>query len=427
MDRVSRTPPPAHVAALILARGGSKGIPGKNLARVGGLSLVARSVRAARAARGVGSVWVSTDCPAIAAEAQAFGAGVIDRPAALSGDTASSEAGWLHAVPVVRSAHPGLHRMVFLQCTSPFTRGADIDACLAALDRPGAACALAVQPDHGFLWHLDADGFARGTNHDERRQRPRRQDLPPAFRETGAVYAVDVAAFAAVGRRFCGPVVPVPVDHPGVEIDTPADLALVRALALADRPPLVQLAAVRALVTDFDGVHTDDRVTVDQDGRESVTCSRGDGLGLENLRALGQHRLLILSKEANPVVSARAAKLRIPAIQAVGDKVGALSVWLAQQGLGWRDVLYIGNDINDLPALRRAGLSACPSDAVPQVRALVDWVVPAPGGRGALREVADALVAAAFAAAQAPAPGIDVGIGIGKAAPDHRDADNVAA
>jgi N-acylneuraminate cytidylyltransferase len=177
---------------------------------------------------------------------------------------------------------------------------------------------------------------------------------------------------------------------------------------MTDQPPPARLAAVRALVMDFDGVHTDDRVTVDQDGRESVVCSRADGLGLERLRASGQYRLLILSKETNPVVAARAAKLRIPALQAVGDKVAALTGWLAQQGLAWSDVLYIGNDVNDLPALMRAGLSACPSDAVTPVCATVDWVVPAPGGRGALRAVTDALLDAAFAAADAPETAVQI-------------------
>lgn len=396
--------PAAVAAALILARGGSKGVPHKNLARVGGLSLLARSIRAAHAAHRVASVWVSTDSPAIAAEARAFGARVIDRPASLSQDDSTSEAGWLHALPLIRSAHPDLACLAFLQCTSPFTRGADIDACLEALERPGAACALTVLPDHGFLWHRGPDGFAYGTNHDEARQRPRRQDLPPAFRESGAVYAVRVAAFERVGRRFCGPVVPVPVDHPGVEIDTPADLALVRTLVLSDRPTPGSLAAVRALVMDFDGVMTDDRVTVDETGREAVLCSRADGLGLARLRRLGQHRLLILSSETNPVVSARAGKLRIPAIQSAQDKDAVLTAWLAANGLTWPDVLFVGNDVNDLGALQRAGLSACPSDAVAEVRAAVDWVIPAPGGRGAVRAVADALADAASGSVARPRP-----------------------
>jgi len=395
---------PGTAAAVILARGGSKGVPGKNLARVGGLSLLARSIRAARAARAVRTVWVSTDCPAIAAEARVFGAQVIDRPVDLARDNATSESGWLHALTRIRVAQPDVARLAFLQCTSPFTQGTDIDACLEALDRPGAACAMTVLPDHGFLWHTGPDGFARGTNHDETVQRPRRQDLPPAYRESGAVYAVRVPEFERVGRRFCGPVVPVPVDHPALEIDTPADLDLARALAGAEHPPQDRLAAVRAVVMDFDGVMTDDRVTVDETGREAVVCSRADGLGLARLRDLGQHRLLILSTETNPVVSARAAKLRIPAIQAADDKVAALSVWLAAHHLGWADILFVGNDVNDLGALRRAGLSACPADAIPVVRAAVDWVIPASGGRGALRAVADALACAVSGSVARPAP-----------------------
>ena len=193
----------SQTAAVILARGGSKGVPGKNLAPVGGVPLVARAVRAAQAAQGVAGVWVSTDDAAIAALARAEGAQVIERPAEISGDTASSEAGWLHALPILHAALPGLTRLVFLQCTSPFTTGADIDAVLARMQATGADCALSVVPDHGFLWHDGADGFGHGTNHDATRQRPRRQDLPPSWLENGAVYAVDAARFATIGRRFC--------------------------------------------------------------------------------------------------------------------------------------------------------------------------------------------------------------------------------
>ena len=396
-----------QVAALILARGGSKGIPGKNLRSVGGLSLLARSVRAAQAARGVAGVWVSTDDPAIAAAARAEGAQVIDRPADLSHDTASSEAGWLHALPTLRAALPGLDRLVLLQCTSPFTSGADIDRGLARLAETGAACALSVVPDHGFLWHDGTDGFGHGTNHDATQQRPRRQDLAPSWLENGAFYIVDAARFEAVGRRFCGPVVLVPVDHPPVEIDTLADLDLVSAL-LAQRsrdatmPDTATLNRMTALVMDFDGVHTDDLVHIDQAGGESVTASRSDGLGLGRLRDSGRVRLLILSKERNPVVTARGAKLQIEVLQGIDDKTGALEDWLVAAGIGWGAVVYVGNDINDGAVIDRVGqaggLVACPADAHPAILAGVQaqsgWVLPRPGGRGALRVLADALLAA---------------------------------
>jgi YrbI family 3-deoxy-D-manno-octulosonate 8-phosphate phosphatase len=388
--------------AIILARGGSKGIPGKNLRPVGGLSLLARSVRAARAAAGVASVHVSTDDPAIAAEARRFGAGVIDRPAELAGDAATSESGWLHALQVIAAARaeagqPEPDRAVFLQCTSPFTTGADIDACLAAMADRGADCALSVIRDHGFLWAEGADGLAHGTNHDHTAQRQRRQDLPPAWRESGAVYAVRVAAFRAVGRRFCGTVALSPVDHPPVEIDSPADLELCGLLAARPGQGGIdpgRLRAVRALVMDFDGVHTDDTAQVSQDGTESVRVSRSDGMGLGMLRAAGGVALLILSKEKNPVVAARGAKLAIPVLQGIDDKVAALDGWLADRGLDWAAVLYVGNDVNDAAAMARAGLSACPHDAHPAILTAAHWVLPRPGGQGALRVLAEALIAA---------------------------------
>ena len=183
------------VVAVLLARGGSKGISGKNLRRVGRNSLVARSVLAAREASRVAAVYVSTDDAAIAREAAAFGARIIDRPADISGDTASSESGWLHALGPIRNDFPNVDRLVFLQCTSPFTTGADIEGCLDVMEAHDAACALSVLEDHSFLWRWSEDGSGTGVNHDEKVQRPRRQDLAPAFKENGAIYCVRVADF----------------------------------------------------------------------------------------------------------------------------------------------------------------------------------------------------------------------------------------
>lgn len=386
-----------RTAAIILARGGSKGVPGKNLQKVGGVSLVGRSVKAARAAPTVDGVWVSTDDEAIAAEARAMGAEAIERPADISGDGASSESGWLHALSEIRKAHSGVERLVFLQCTSPFTTAEDIEGCLAAMESRAAACALTVREDHTFLWTEDAAGFAVGVNHDEKGQRMRRQDLPPTYGETGAVYAVDAAAFEAAGNRFCGPVALHVTDHPPVEIDTPADLALCRRIAAdggSGAPSAARLRALKAIVMDFDGVHTDDQVLTDQNGVEAVRTSRRDGLGLGALRARGAPAMLILSKERNEVVARRAEKLRIEVMHAIDDKAAAMDRWLADKGVAWEEALFVGNDVNDLPAMRRAGLSAAPADAYPDALAEADWILPHPGGGGALRAMADAILAA---------------------------------
>lgn len=382
-------------ACVILARGGSKGVPGKNLRPVGGVSLIGRAVRAARQAPSIAATYVSTDDADIAAEAARHGARIIDRPAALSGDTATSESGWLHALAQISAQHP-VARLVFLQCTSPFTTGADIEACIAAMEAQGADCALSVFEDHSFLWGYDANGFGQGINHDHTQQRKRRQDLPPSFCESGAIYVVDAEAFARSGQRFCGAVALSQVDHPRLEIDTLDDFALCSMIAQAGGRPGIdpaRLDRVRAVVMDFDGVHTDNLVLTDQNGTETVRTSRGDGMGIEIMRKAGRWKMMILSKEQNPVVLARAQKLKLEVYHAVEDKVGALDAWLAAQGLGWDALLYVGNDVNDLGPIGKAGLSACPCDAHPAALGVADWVLPLPGGQGALRAMSDALMA----------------------------------
>ena len=218
---------PRGALALIPARGGSKGIPGKNLQTVGDVPLVCRSIRAAQASHGVGRVVVSTDTDAIAAAAEAEGAAVIRRPAAIAGDTASSESALLHALDVLEQQGPLEAELVFLQCTSPFTSGEQIDAVLRALQEDDCNSSFAVSPWHGFLSRADG----RGINHNPELPRQRRQDLEPTFLETGAIYAMNVAAFRRSGSRFCPPARPVVLEHVGPEIDTPEDLALCRSIA----------------------------------------------------------------------------------------------------------------------------------------------------------------------------------------------------
>ncbi|CAM5659396.1 3-deoxy-D-manno-octulosonate 8-phosphate phosphatase KdsC OS=Streptomyces fumanus OX=67302 GN=GCM10018772_42640 PE=3 SV=1 [Streptomyces fumanus] len=217
-----------RVLAVIPARGGSKGVPAKNLAPVGGVPLVARAVRECRAARLVTDVVVSTDDQAIAAAARQAGAEVVLRPAAIAGDTATSEAAVLHAL----DAHEALHGtpvdvVLLVQCTSPFLIREDIDAVAAAVAEQGADTAVTVAPFHGFLWR-DGDDPAEGgygVNHDKS-YRPRRQDRPQDLLETGAAYAMAAPGFREHRHRFFGRTEPVRTDPARVlEIDDPHDLA----------------------------------------------------------------------------------------------------------------------------------------------------------------------------------------------------------
>lgn len=235
-DGAIRIDPLLPPLALIPARGGSKGVPGKNLRPVGGIPLLARTVRAARAAQRLGSVWVSSDDAQIGDLAEREGAGWLRRPAAIAGDLASSESALAHGLERLAADGPLPPLFVFLQCTSPFTSADQIDAVVAALQTSDAAMALSVMPWHGFLWRCDEAGHGVGVNHDVVRPRQRRQDLAPTYLETGAIYAIRTEAFLQQQTRFVQPVLPVPIDAPAPEIDTETDLALCDHLApLMDR------------------------------------------------------------------------------------------------------------------------------------------------------------------------------------------------
>ena len=154
------------------------------------------------------------------------------------------------------------------------------------------------------------------------------------------------------------------------------------------------LESVTFVVFDFDGVMTDNRVLVAEDGRESVFCSRADGLGVQMLSRAGVG-CLILSTEVNPVVSARAAKLGVECVQGLGDAKGeALRRILRDRGLDPATVAYVGNDVNDIECLRHVGVPICVADAYPAVRRTARYVTERPGGGGAVREVCDLVLAA---------------------------------
>lgn len=238
-DRSVIIDPQLEPIALIPARGGSKGVPGKNLRAVADVPLLARSIRAAHTARSVGAVWVSSDDSSIGDVAQEEGAGWLRRPDSLSGDLTSSEDALAHGLHELLRHGALPSSFVFLQCTSPFTTAEHIDAVLKALKQSSAGMAFSVMPWHGFLWQCDPNGHGFGVNHDAEQPRQRRQDLPPTYLETGAIYAIRTELFLQQKTRFVAPVLPVPIDALAPEIDTEDDLVLCEQLApLLDRAPL---------------------------------------------------------------------------------------------------------------------------------------------------------------------------------------------
>ncbi|MDN6201398.1 MAG: acylneuraminate cytidylyltransferase [Micrococcaceae bacterium] len=384
-------PQSENVLVVIPARGGSKGLPLKNLRPVGGTSLLARAIDAALAAPSVTDVVVSTDHSQIRNEAHAQGARVIDRPAALASDGASSESALGHALDTLEHL-PDV--VVLLQCTSPFINPAHLEAAVASVLQSEADVCFSVTEDHSFIWSTE-QGAVTAVGHDAG-HRPRRQDRIPQYRETGAFYAMRTTGFRQANHRLFGrlkfQVVPAS-DAP--EVDSPEDLDLVCALAArragrASGPPLPGID-VDALVTDFDGVHTNDAALLASDGSESVTVSRSDGMGIARLRRAGRP-MLILSTETNPVVATRAAKLGVDVVHGVQDKAGRLRAWIDEHGLDPARVAYVGNDVNDVAAMDSVGWPIAVADARPEALAAARLVLQKPGGPGAVREVCERIL-----------------------------------
>ncbi|HKP08457.1 MAG TPA: acylneuraminate cytidylyltransferase [Microbacterium sp.] len=396
----------SEVVAIIPARGGSKGVPRKNLQRVGGVPLIARAVEAARRCPAIDRVVVTTDDVDIAAVAAEWGAEIVERPGDLSGDLASSESALVHALETLEGRRVDVGVLAFLQATSPFI---DVDALTAAVQlvrsRRRDSVFSAVET-YGFLWEKGVGSAAEPVNH-EIDVRPRRQDREPHYLETGGFYVMRAAGFRAANHRFFGSVgIAEVAPRTAIEIDTLDELELARTLApLVDRDAFGASAGaipVDAVVTDFDGVHTDDTVHVDQNGVESVTVSRSDGMGVGMLRAAGIP-FLILSTEANPVVSARARKLGVDVRQAASDKAAVLREWAGEQGIPLSRIAYLGNDVNDLGCLEQVGWPVAVPDAHPLVLSTARVVLVRPGGAGAVRDLAERVLTGRSAAAVADA------------------------
>jgi N-acylneuraminate cytidylyltransferase len=219
-----------RVLAVIPARGGSKGIPRKNLVTIGGVPLIGRTVRAARACAAIEDVVVSTDDAEIAAVAGQFGADIVQRPADLASDTASSESAVRHAADAwALQTSKTFDVLLLAQNTSPFHDPADMQAVLDMLRDPVYNSAVTVAETFRYFWAEGAHGWFMPYQ-----KRGRRQTRQPWFEEAGSLYAVRADRFCDTGNLFAPPVAAVCVPPwRAFEIDRPEDVKVAEALCQA--------------------------------------------------------------------------------------------------------------------------------------------------------------------------------------------------
>lgn len=401
-----------QVLALIPARGGSKGIPRKNIRSFAGYPLITWSIAAGLQAHSVSRVIVSTDDDEIAALAREYGAETpFMRPHELAQDRTVDLPVFEHALKWledIESYKPDI--VIQLRPTSPIRPKDCVDGAVKILvEHPEADCVRGVVPamqNPHKMWRfngydrpmkplLEVEGIAEPYN-------APRQILPPVYWQTGTIDAIRTSTISRKHSLTGSTVYPVVIDaRYMVDIDTPADWAKYEALVYSGlemvtpdkrlRRPMPK--KIELIICDFDGVITDNRVWTDEDSKESVAAYRSDSIRIKELSGMGIE-VMILSSEPNPVVAARAQKMGVEAIHGVGiqDKGRAMRDILERKNIKAENVVYVGNDLNDLPCFEIAGWSVAVADAYPEVIRAADHVLAKAGGYGALRELCDLIL-----------------------------------
>jgi len=397
-----------NILALIPARGGSKGIPRKNIRSFAGYPLIAWSIAAAKQAQLVTRVIVSTDDEEIAAVAREWGAETpFLRPAELAQDKTTDLPVFEHALKWLEETEGYRPEIVIqLRPTSPIRPKTMVDDAIRILQtHADADCARGVVPaaQNPFkMWRfhgeekpleqlLEVPGIPEPYN-------APRQILPPVYWQTGHVDAIRAATILEKKSLTGDTIYPLTIDPKfTVDIDTPADWVKYEAViyggleVVSPGKPRKQMPEnVKLILCDFDGVVTDNFVLTDENGKETVSASRSDSMHIKTLREKGVETM-ILSSEPNPVVLARAKKMGVEAIHGIGmqNKGKVMREVLERKKVRAEDVIYLGNDLNDLPCFEIAGWSVAVADAYPEVIRAADYVLTRRGGRGAIRELCE--------------------------------------
>ena len=221
----------SHTVAIIPARGGSKGVPRKNLVHVCGKPLIAWSILQAQLAHHIDTVWVTSDDDEILSVAESFGARPIRRPAEISSDQASSESAWLHAIDAIESQGVAIDLVVAMQATSPIREATDLDGGLQTLREQGYDSLLSVtEVEDFFTWRIGDDGGADPVNYDYR-NRKRRQQIEKRYLENGSFYVFRPQQLRIENNRLGGRIGLFVMDrHKMFQIDNPEDIELCAAI-----------------------------------------------------------------------------------------------------------------------------------------------------------------------------------------------------
>ena len=372
---------------LIPLRGGSKAIPQKNIKYFAGKPLFLWVTEAAINTPNIDEVFISTESEEIKRVVLKYNLNVkiINRPQELAQDNSSTEDVLIHF-----SEKESFDTVITIQATSPLLSSMDLESALALFRKSNYDSMLSVVPNKRFYWTENGSPI----NYDPT-ARPRRQEFEGNYLENGAFYITKREILKKHRNRLGGNIglFKMP-EETGVEIDDENDWIMTEAIMnhklskmVSNRLPKI----IELIVFDFDGVFTNNAVYVDQNGTETVKCNRSDGLGIGLLKKTGIN-FFVLSTEKNPVVVKRCEKMGIDCVNGIDNKKEYLENFCESNKIDLKNVVYVGNDINDLECMEKVGCGIAVSDAYHIIKETAQFVLQNKGGEGAVRELIDIIL-----------------------------------
>ena len=401
--------------AFIPVRGGSKSIPLKNIKEINGKPLVYWTVAAACKCERIDKVYIATDSEAIKSTVEGFcqkeqgsfeKAEVIGRSAESACDTASTESAMLEF-----AGKYDFDNIVLIQATSPMLTGEDLNKGFEIYDSEGTDSVLSVVPQKRFIWNVDDKNIASPVNYDVY-NRPRRQDFDEYYVENGAFYICSRKDLLSTKNRVSGNIRIVPMNEDTFyEIDEPSDWNVIESLMKkrgtnstlniidmgTDYSKRIDMTGAKDIpykmfLTDCDGCLTDGGMYYSEKGDELKKFNTKDGMGFGMLRSKGIFTGVITGERVD-LNRRRFEKLRLDIlVPGCLDKVEAIKKICSEYNITPADIVYVGDDINDVDVIKMAGFGCCPADANIKARQAAKYVTKAKGGEGVIREVVEHLL-----------------------------------
>lgn len=397
--------------AFIPVRGGSKSIPLKNIKDLNGRPLVYWTVAAACDCAYIDRVYVATDSEEIKLSIVSFAREdkerfkkvyVIGRSKESATDTASTESAMIEF-----AKNHDFDNIVLIQATSPMLTGADLDNGFMVYEGNDTDSVLSVVPQKRFIWQIDDEGIATPSNYDVY-NRPRRQEFEEYYVENGAFYITSKKLLLESKNRVSGNIrVALMPEETYYEIDEPADFAVVQALMnnrenrdvdvdnssnevkTSEDNNATSSCKYKMFLTDCDGCLTDGGMYYSEHGDELKKFNTKDGVAFGLLREAGIITGVITGEDVN-LNKRRCEKLKIDVLASgCRDKKSCIYRLCEEYGVSLEEVVYVGDDLLDVEAIKTVGLGCCPADASNAAMSAAKYVAHSKGGDGVIREIVE--------------------------------------